>query len=95
MKQCLLLTIIVYTIHLEYNNHNFVLAGIWTAVPALPAEGTWIHNVIVEHPGVGVFLLMDIVVLIAGTTLTTMQASQVSTNYYLRVQSSERKNNFP
>ncbi|PON39771.1 Transmembrane protein [Parasponia andersonii] len=53
---------------------------IWTATPALPIEEKWIHYVIVHHPGVVAFLLVDIVVFIVVTTLTTAQASQIARN---------------
>lgn len=51
--------------------------GIWTSIPALSTEETWIHHVVVQNPGVVAFLLMDIIVLLAATILTTSQASQV------------------
>lgn len=53
------------------------MAGIWTAIPALSAEETWIHYVIMNHPGIVTFFLGDIMVFIVVTTLTTAQASQV------------------
>lgn len=53
---------------------------IWTAIPPLPTEETWMHHVVVQHPGVVVFLALDIVILIAATTLTTIQASQIARN---------------
>ena len=53
------------------------MTGIWTSTPALPAEETWIHHVLVRHPGAVAFLLMDAVVFIAATTLTITQASMV------------------
>lgn len=70
---------------LEYNNHNFVLTGIWTAMPTLPSEGSWIHHMIIQYPGIVAFLLGDIIVLIACTTLTTAQASQVAIKLLLCV----------
>ncbi|KAF5743963.1 putative Palmitoyltransferase TIP1 [Tripterygium wilfordii] len=53
---------------------------IWTGIPEVPTQETWIHYVIVRHPGVVVFLVLDIVVFIAGTTLTISQASQIARN---------------
>ncbi|KAK9286266.1 hypothetical protein L1049_014654 [Liquidambar formosana] len=53
---------------------------IWTALPALPSEETWIHHVVVQHPGVVTFLVLDTIILIAATTLTTAQASQIARN---------------
>ncbi|KAJ0011006.1 hypothetical protein Pint_33529 [Pistacia integerrima] len=53
---------------------------IWTAPLPLHSEETWIHHVLVQHPGVVVFLVLDAVVLTAATTLTTVQASQIARN---------------
>jgi hypothetical protein len=50
--------------------------GIWTSTPALPIEETWVHHVVVQHPGVVAFLFMDLILLLASTILTTSQASQ-------------------
>lgn len=51
--------------------------GIWTSTPALLTEETWVHHVVVQHPGVVAFLFMDLIILLASTILTTSQASQV------------------
>ncbi|KAA8545705.1 hypothetical protein F0562_020844 [Nyssa sinensis] len=53
---------------------------IWTAAPVLPSEGTWIHFVVAEHPGVLAFLVMDSIILIAAATLMIAQASQIARN---------------
>ncbi|XP_050261383.1 probable protein S-acyltransferase 23 [Quercus robur] len=53
---------------------------IWTAKPVLPTEETWIHYVAVQHPGVVAFLLLDMIILLAATILTTSQASQIARN---------------
>ncbi|KAK8522320.1 hypothetical protein V6N12_056033 [Hibiscus sabdariffa] len=53
---------------------------IWTAIPALSAGKTWIHLVIDHHPGIVAFLILDAVVLISATTLTVIQAFQISRN---------------
>lgn len=53
------------------------LTGIWTATAGLPTEETWVHRVVIQHPGVVAFLLVDIIILIVATVLTTAQASQV------------------
>ncbi|KAK7319534.1 hypothetical protein RJT34_04256 [Clitoria ternatea] len=53
---------------------------IWTSIPALAEGETWIHYVIVGHPGLVVFLVMDAVVFIAASTLTITQASMISRN---------------
>ncbi|EOX97299.1 Palmitoyltransferase TIP1, putative isoform 1 [Theobroma cacao] len=59
---------------------SITVQRIWTARPALPADETWIHHVIIHHPGIVVFLILDAIVLIAATTLTTVQASQIARN---------------
>ncbi|XWS62512.1 hypothetical protein CRYUN_Cryun06bG0017500 [Craigia yunnanensis] len=53
---------------------------IWTAIPAVPAGETWIHHVIVHYPGLVAFLILDAIVLISGTTLTAVQATQIARN---------------
>lgn len=53
---------------------------IWTALPTLRAEETWIQYVVVQHSGVVAFLVMDIILLMASVTLTTAQASQIARN---------------
>ncbi|XP_004504881.1 probable protein S-acyltransferase 23 [Cicer arietinum] len=52
----------------------------WTSIPALPAGETWIHQVLVNHPGLVAFLVMDAVVVIAATTLTVTQISMIARN---------------
>ncbi|CAK9145016.1 unnamed protein product [Ilex paraguariensis] len=49
---------------------------IWRSVPALQAEETWIHHVVVEHPGIVAFLVMDTLIFFAAATLLAVQASQ-------------------
>ncbi|KAG7977313.1 hypothetical protein I3843_05G025700 [Carya illinoinensis] len=53
---------------------------IWTEIPVLPAEETWIHHVVVRHPGGVAFLLVDIIILLAATILTVSQATQIARN---------------
>ncbi|XVE94066.1 hypothetical protein REPUB_Repub01dG0248400 [Reevesia pubescens] len=53
---------------------------IWTAKLALSAGESWIHHVIVNHPGLVAFLILDAMVFISATTLTTAQASQIARN---------------
>lgn len=53
------------------------MTGIWTSIPVLPAGETWMHHVLVGHPGIVAFLVTDAVVFIAAMTLTTTQASLV------------------
>lgn len=53
------------------------MSGIWTSTPTLLAGETWIHYMLVQHPGLVVFLVMDAVVFIAATTLTITQTSMV------------------
>lgn len=65
---------LIFYILQDKGNISF-MPGIWTA-PHLPADGTWIHYVLV-HPGLVLFLVLDTIILIAGTTLTSIQAYQV------------------
>lgn len=53
---------------------------VWTAAQSLHIEESWIRYVVVHHPGVVAFLVLDVVVFIAATTLTTAQASQIARN---------------
>jgi len=53
------------------------MTGIWTSTPTLLAGETWMHFVVVRHPGLVVFLVMDAVIFIAATTLTITQTSMV------------------
>lgn len=53
------------------------LVGIWTSVPLLAADESWLHHVISAYPAVIAFLLMDGVILIASLTLCIVQISQV------------------
>ncbi|KAH8519843.1 hypothetical protein Peur_038767 [Populus x canadensis] len=52
---------------------------VWTA-QSLHIEESWIRYVVVHHPGVVAFLVLDVIVFIAATTLTTAQASQIARN---------------
>lgn len=53
---------------------------VWTAAQSLQIEESWIRYVVVHHPGVVAFLVLDVIVFIAATTLTTAQASQIARN---------------
>ncbi|KAE8008259.1 hypothetical protein FH972_004789 [Carpinus fangiana] len=53
---------------------------IWTSTPNILTEETWVHHVVVQHPGVVAFLLLDFIILLACTILTTSQASQIARN---------------
>ncbi|XP_057416841.1 probable protein S-acyltransferase 23 isoform X2 [Lotus japonicus] len=53
---------------------------IWTSIPGFPEGETWIHHVVVRHPGLVTFLVMDTVIFIAATTLTITQASTIARN---------------
>lgn len=46
-------------------------------MPAWRTEETWIHHVVVQHPSVVSFLFLDVIILVAATTLTAAQATQV------------------
>ena len=45
---------------------------------SLPVGETWIHFVVVQHPGLVAFLVMDAIIFLAAASLLTVQASQVS-----------------
>lgn len=53
---------------------------VWTAAQSLQIEESWIRYVVVHHPGVVAFFVLDVIVFIAATTLTTAQASQIARN---------------
>ncbi|XP_031382603.1 probable protein S-acyltransferase 23 isoform X1 [Punica granatum] len=53
---------------------------IWTAPVLLASGESWIRHVVFQNPGLAVFLVLDLVILIAATTLTASQASQIARN---------------
>ncbi|GMH23689.1 hypothetical protein Nepgr_025532 [Nepenthes gracilis] len=53
---------------------------IWTAVPRIPTDETWLHHVLFNHPGIVAFLALDIIIFISATTLMTVQATQIARN---------------
>ncbi|KAL5714882.1 protein S-acyltransferase [Ranunculus cassubicifolius] len=53
---------------------------IWIEVPIPPSPETWIHHVIVQHPGAFTFLIFDTFILLSSATLTISQATQISRN---------------
>lgn len=53
------------------------VTGMWTVSQVFPSVGKWIHFLVNEHPGIISFLVVDIICVSAGTTLTIAQASQV------------------
>lgn len=55
----------------------FMMTGIWGALPGLRTEESWIRRVVVQYPSIVAFLFVDVIILIAVTTLTTAQATQV------------------
>ncbi|GLT85917.1 hypothetical protein SLE2022_040880 [Rubroshorea leprosula] len=52
---------------------------IWM-IPALPPAESWVHHVMVQHPGIVVFLVLDLIILVGAATLTTSQAYQIARN---------------
>ncbi|GFP86830.1 probable protein s-acyltransferase 23 [Phtheirospermum japonicum] len=56
------------------------LQRIWTSVPAVSTGETWAHNVIFNHPGITVFLVIDAAIFIAAATLLSVQAVQIARN---------------
>lgn len=55
----------------------YIVIGMWTESPALPSAGKWIHFMVTEHPGIILFLVMDVICLSGAVALTIAQASQV------------------
>lgn len=53
---------------------------IWSGVPAIPTSEIWMHYVVVHHPGVVFFLVMDFLIFIGTTTLFIVQATQIARN---------------
>ncbi|XP_016486204.1 putative protein S-acyltransferase 23 isoform X2 [Nicotiana tabacum] len=53
---------------------------IWTSVPSLVDDESWLHHVVFAYPGVITFLFMDGVILIAAVTLCVVQISQIARN---------------
>ncbi|TQD70573.1 hypothetical protein C1H46_043895 [Malus baccata] len=53
---------------------------IWSALPGLQTEETWIRRVVVQYLSIVAFLFVDIIILIAATTLTMAQATQIARN---------------
>lgn len=56
------------------------LQRIWTSVPLLVADESWLHHVFFAYPGIIAFLFMDGVILIASVTLCVIQISQIARN---------------
>ncbi|XP_074328124.1 putative protein S-acyltransferase 23 isoform X2 [Apium graveolens] len=53
---------------------------LWTSVPGLQADETWIYHVVVQHPGAVVFMFFDTTILISCFILLTAQLYQISRN---------------
>ncbi|KAJ4843104.1 hypothetical protein Tsubulata_002881 [Turnera subulata] len=53
---------------------------VWTAAQSLHIEGSWVHFVLTQHPGIVVFMALDSIIFIASTTLLVSQASQIARN---------------
>ncbi|XP_068656796.1 probable protein S-acyltransferase 23 [Aristolochia californica] len=52
----------------------------WTDPTVFPSSETWFHRMLIEHPGAVIFLLMDVILLIAAATLAISQGSQIARN---------------
>ncbi|KAI7732839.1 hypothetical protein M8C21_022167 [Ambrosia artemisiifolia] len=52
----------------------------WTSIPALQSEESWIHHVVFQHPGAAAFLFIDLFILLAAGTLFLIQAYQIGRN---------------
>ena len=57
---------------------GIVIAGIWAAAQTLHIGDRWFHYIVAHHPGIVAFLVLDIIIIIAATNLTIVQASQVT-----------------
>ncbi|XP_016506745.1 putative protein S-acyltransferase 23 isoform X1 [Nicotiana tabacum] len=53
---------------------------IWTSVPSLVDDESWLHHVVFAYPSIIAFLFMDGVILIAAVTLCVVQISQIARN---------------
>lgn len=51
-----------------------------STLPALLPEESLVHHLVAQHPGMVAFLALDLIILIAATTLTASQASQIARN---------------
>lgn len=60
---------------------GIVITGIYTAVQTLHIENGWFQYIVAHQPGIVAFLVLDIIIIIAATNLTIVQASQVKTVY--------------
>ncbi|CAI9294455.1 unnamed protein product [Lactuca saligna] len=56
------------------------LHRMWTSIPPLQNNESWIHHVIFKQPGAATFLFIDFFILIAAGTLIIIQAYQISRN---------------
>lgn len=61
------------------------MTGMWTSIPPLQNNESWIHHVIFKQPGAATFLFIDFFILIAAGTLIIIQAYQVIFLLYPRV----------
>ncbi|XP_054793452.1 probable protein S-acyltransferase 23 [Prosopis cineraria] len=53
---------------------------IWTSSIGLSEGETWIHHMLVQHPGAIAFLVLDTFIFIPAVTLTSTQASMIARN---------------
>lgn len=65
--------VVSFTFHKELD----FLVGVWAAPVVLANNESWIRHVIFQNPGLAAFLVVDLMILLAATTLTISQASQV------------------
>ncbi|XP_071697138.1 probable protein S-acyltransferase 23 isoform X1 [Rutidosis leptorrhynchoides] len=54
--------------------------GMWTSVPTLQSQESWIFHVVFQHPGAAAFLFIDAFILLAAGTLISVQAYQICRN---------------
>lgn len=59
------------------------MVGMWTSVPTLQSQESWIHHVVFTHPGAAAFLFIDALILLAAGTLISVQAYQVIIHLFI------------
>lgn len=64
---------------------------IWIPVLASGDDGSWLHHVVSEHPGLFAFLFMDAVIFIAAFTLFAVQTYQIGRNITTNEQANARR----
>lgn len=77
--------VILNIIFFELDTILVSVIGIRTSSLGLSEGETWIHHMLVQHPGAIVFLVLDTFIFIVAVTLTSTQASMVSAQTFLKM----------